>query len=667
MKTAQNPIANKPAPFGSDPWLAPYRAELERRKHRVDARRREIVAAAGSLAGFALAHRYFGLHRDRSGWVFREWAPAAKQLWLVGDFSGWKKLDTFAAKPLPGGVWELRLPGETLAPGMNYMMEVSGPGGGGERVPAFAQTVVQDPQTKLFSARVGEDAHYRFRHPSPPRPEAELIYEAHVGMSGEAEGIASFDDFRERMLPRIAEDGYNTVQLMAVMNHPYYGSFGYHVGSFFAVADRFGTPDGFRRLVDAAHALGLRVTIDLVHSHAVRNERDGLGAIDGTRYAYFHAGEKGVHPAWDSYCFDYGKIEVLRFLLSNCRYWLEEYHLDGFRFDGVTSMLYFHHGLGRCFTSYDDYFGDSVDVDALVYLTLANELIHTLRPDAVTTAEDVSGMPGVAAPVSEGGIGFDYRLAMGVSDHWFRLFDLPDETWNMSGLYHELVNRRADERSIGYVESHDQALVGGKSAMFTLADAAMYYNMHASSRDPAVMRAVALHKMIRLATAATADGGYLNFMGNEFGHPEWIDFPREGNNWSYTHARRQWSLADDPNLLYRFLGKFDKAMTALVGRSGFFSARVQPVRIDDEDQVMIFERAGLWFCFNFHPTRSLVDYRFEARGGEYRSILDSDAPEFGGFGFRTPGEHHFALPAKAGEFLSLYLPCRSALVLERIG
>ena len=653
--------------FGSDPWLAPYIPALERRRDRCCELRRKIVARAGSLAKFALAHEYFGLHRDPDGdWVFREWAPAATRLWLRGDFNGWRIEEKFAAARLPDGVWELRIPAGVLEPGMNYMMMVAWPGGEGERIPAFARRVVQDPVTGLFSARVAGDDGYRFCNQSPPRPDVALIYEAHIGMSGETEGVAGFADFRERMLPRIVRCGYNTVQLMAVMSHPYYGSFGYHVGSFFAVADRFGTPEEFKRLVDAAHGMGLRVTMDIVHSHAVRNERDGLGAIDGTQEAYFHAGERGVHPAWDSYCFNYGKPEVLRFLLSNCRYWLEEFQLDGFRFDGVTSMLYTHHGLGRCFGDYSDYFGGAADLDAAAYLTLANELIHELRPDAVTVAEDVSGMPGVAAPVAEGGLGFDYRLAMGVTDYWFRLFDIPDEQWSMTGLFHELVNRRADEHSISYVESHDQALVGGKSAIFTLADAAMYDSMHVSSRHPGVDRAMALHKMIRLATAATADSGYLNFMGNEFGHPEWIDFPRKGNNWSYAHARRLWSLADAPELRYRFLAEFDRAMIELVKRAGFFSRLVQPVHLDDDNGVLIFERSGLWFCFNFHPTRSLTDYRFEARRGEYRAVLDSDDEKFGGFGFRGAGEQHGTLPTVAGDFLSLYLPCRSALVLERL-
>ena len=485
-------------------------------------------------------------------------------------------------------------------------------------------------------------------------------------MAQEEPKVGTYREYREKILPRIARSGYNTIQLMAVMEHPYYGSFGYHVANFFAVSSRFGTPEEFKELVDAAHGYGLRVIIDLVHSHAVKNEAEGIARIDGTRCAYFHEGARGEHSAWDSLCFDYSKPEVLHFLLSNCRFYLDEYRVDGFRFDGVTSMMYLHHGLGRAFTGYADYFNDEIDEDAITYLALANRVIHEVRPDAVTVAEDVSGMPGLASSSHCGGIGFDYRMAMGVTDMWFRLFDLPDQDWDLFHLYWELTNHRRDERSISYVECHDQAIVGGKTAIFRLADAAMYDAMHIGSNSPAVDRAMALHKMVRLATAAAAGHGYLNFMGNEFGHPEWIDFPREGNQWSLSHARRQWSLADAPNLRFHFLRDFDRAMLALAGRAEFYHTRPQAVRIDNESKVLIFERDGYWFCFNFHPERSLVDYAFEVPPGEFETVLDSDAPEFGGFGLRQPGQHYYSRYENGAEVISVYLPCRTALVLHRL-
>ena len=648
------PLGNEPVPLNSDPWLAPFREKLRERSRRAVATVKRLTGGKSTLAEFASGHEYFGLHFRDGEWVFREWAPNAVRITLFGDFSDWRKLPEYRLNRLEHGVWELRLPAETVRHGMHYLLFVEWPGGSGDRIPAYARCVDQDKETGLFAATVWRpEQPYVFRHASPPAPAAPLIYESHVGMAQEEPKVGSFDEYREKILPKIAASGYNTIQLMAVMGHPYYGSFGYHVANFFAIASRFGTPDQFKALVDAAHGCGLRVIIDLVHSHAVKNEVEGLAKFDGTRYAYFHEGSRGEHSGWDSLCFNYAKPEVLHFLLSNCRFYLDEYRIDGFRFDGVTSMMYLHHGLGKTFTGYDDYFGGDVDEDALTYLALANRVIHEVRPDALTVAEDVSGMPGLAAPASGGGIGFDCRMAMGVTDMWFKLFDLPDQDWNMFYLFHELTNRRRDERSISYVESHDQAIVGGKTAIFRLADAAMYDAMHAGSQNLAVDRAIALHKMIRLATAAAAGHGYLNFMGNEFGHPEWIDFPREGNGWSLQHARRQWSLADEPGLRSHFLREF-------------FRRRVQTVRIDDCGKVLIFERDDCYFCFNFHPENSYFDYGFEVLPGEFETVLDSDAPEFGGFSRRAPEQRYWSRQGQSGAFITLYLPSRTALVLKRI-
>lgn len=662
------PLGNEPVPLNSDPWLAPFREKLRERSRRAVATVKRLTGGKSTLAEFASGHEYFGLHFRDGEWVFREWAPNAVRITLFGDFSDWRKLPEYRLNRLEHGVWELRLPAETVRHGMHYLLFMEWPGGSGDRIPAYARCMDQDKETGLFAATVWRpEQPYVFRHASPPAPAAPLIYESHVGMAQEEPKVGSFDEYREKILPKIAASGYNTIQLMAVMGHPYYGSFGYHVANFFAIASRFGTPDQFKALVDAAHGCGLRVIIDLVHSHAVKNEVEGLAKFDGTRYAYFHEGSRGEHSGWDSLCFNYAKPEVLHFLLSNCRFYLDEYRVDGFRFDGVTSMMYLHHGLGKTFTGYDDYFGGDVDEDALTYLALANRVIHEVRPDALTVAEDVSGMPGLAAPASGGGIGFDCRMAMGVTDMWFKLFDLPDQDWNMFYLFHELTNRRRDERSISYVESHDQAIVGGKTAIFRLADAAMYDAMHAGSQNLAVDRAIALHKMIRLATAAAAGHGYLNFMGNEFGHPEWIDFPREGNGWSLQHARRQWSLADEPGLRYHFLRDFDRAMLEVLNRNPeFFRRRVQTVRIDDCGKVLIFERDDCYFCFNFHPENSYFDYGFEVLPGEFETVLDSDAPEFGGFSRRAPEQRYWSRQGQSGAFITLYLPSRTALVLKRI-
>ncbi|MBE6377161.1 MAG: 1,4-alpha-glucan-branching enzyme [Lentisphaerae bacterium] len=653
---------NQPLPLASDPFLMPFAGALADRMRYADDLAKKLRNGKKRLSDAALEHEYFGLHFKEDRWIFREYAPHAKKIILVGDFSDWQISDEFALQSCGNGIWQGDFAGDKIRHGMYYKMLVRYSGGEGMRIPAYARYVVQDEQSKLFSAVVWHPENaFEFRY-SSPETVSPLIYEAHIGIAQEEAKIGSFREFTEKILPQIAEKNYNTIQLMGIMEHPYYGSFGYHVANFFAVSSRFGTPDDFKFLVDEAHRLGLRVIIDLVHSHAVKNVAEGLAEIDGCRTTYFHEGSRGEHPAWDSLCFNYADENVLRFLLSNCRFFLEEYNIDGFRFDGVTSMLYTHHGLNHCFSGYDEYFSENVDRDAAAYLTLANRVIHEVRPDAVTIAEDVSGMPGLASPE---GIGFDYRLAMGVTDMWFKMLDIPDENWNMFQLYGELINRRKDEKSISYVESHDQAIVGGQSAFFRMTDAEIYYNMHRDSGNEKIDRAIALHKIMRLATAASAGHGYLNFMGNEFGHPEWIDLPREGNDWSMAHARRQWSLEKDERLRFGQLSAFDREIILLTGQGGFFEAQVQTVRVDDSGKVIVFERNGYWFFFNFHPDKSYPDYEVEVLRGSYETVLDSDESCFGGFARRRKDQIYFSMERGYGEVISLYLPSRTGLVLKR--
>lgn len=655
-----------------DAYLEPHRADLIRRQEHIQGLRRRVVEGRKDLLDLAGGHEHFGLHRTARGWTFREWAPNAKAIYLIGDFSGWSDDPALALSRLDDqGQWELHLPSDALKHGDLYRLRVYWDGGAGDRIPAYARRVVQDPRTFIFNAQVwAPTSSYRWRHTDFTRSERPpLIYEVHVGMAQEEEKVGSWREFTENVLPRIVSAGYNTIQLMAVQEHPYYGSFGYHVSSFFAPSSRFGPPEDLMALIDAAHAQGLAVIMDLVHSHAVSNTVEGLGLFDGTEYQYFHQGSRGRHLGWDSRCFDYGKPQVIHFLLSNCRYWLDAFHVDGFRFDGITSMLFTHHGLERSFSSYGDYFNEAVDQDALAYLALANEVIHLIRPDAMTVAEDISGMPGLALPVDGGGMGFDYRFAMGVPDYWIRLVkDTPDEAWSMKGLRHELTNRRREESTISYTESHDQALVGDKTLMFRMADAAIYYHMTRDDPDLGVERAMALHKMIRLATLGTAGGGYLNFMGNEFGHPGWIDFPREGNQWSYQYARRQWHLVDDPGLKYRLLARFDRQMIDLVDRSGLLSTEdLLPLWDHDSDNILAFVRTGWIFVFNFHPSRSFPDYGIPAPSGSYRMVLDTDDRRFGGHGRLTSGQTHQTIAEEDnpwGTRLMLYLPSRTAMVLK---
>ena len=656
-----------------DPWLEPF-------KDAIDARHRRILETAkrisvdGRLSDGVNNHNYYGLHRkDDGSWVFREWAPNATRIFLIGDFNNWKRSEGYALKPIGKGDWEIEIPQMFLHHGDLYKLYIEWTGGGAERIPSYATRVVQDPDSYVFSAQVWAPAKpYEWKNPGPGKRPHPFIYECHIGMSSEQEKVASFEDFRRDVIPRISRLGYDTIQIMALQEHPYYGSFGYQVSNFFALSSRFGTPEEFKALVDEAHGLGIAVVMDIVHSHTVKNEAEGLSRFDGREDLYFYTGWQGWHPAWGSRCFDYGKDETKYFLLSNCKYWMEEYHLDGFRFDGVTSMLYWDHGLERDFGDYNLYFNQGVDENAVTYLALAAKLVKEINPDAITIAEDMSGMPGLAAPLKCGGIGFDFRMSMGVADHWIKwIKEKSDEQWSMGEMWWELTNKRQDEKTISYAECHDQALVGDKTLIFRLMDKEMYYSMDKASSNFVVERGIALHKMIRLATAATAGDGYLNFMGNEFGHPEWIDFPREGNGWSYKYARRQWSLSEPSYLRYSYLRQFDQEMVKFLRKGRLLSERPELLVADEEKKVLIFRRKKCIFALNFNPIDSFFDYGFAAPSGEYSLVLSSDSGRFDGFDRMKEGEKHFTMPQKSpngpqcyDETLFLYLPSRSAQILK---
>lgn len=648
--------------YETDPYLAPYKEAIEKRHERI-LEERDKIALDGSLADGLNNHLYYGLHRDADGsWVFREWAPNASRIYLIGEFNNWRRTAAYSLNPIGGGNWEIRLPAMFLHHQELYKLFIEWPGGGGERLPSYVRRVVQDPVTKVFCAQVWEpDEQYQWKSARPGARPHPLIYECHIGMSSEEEKVATFEEFRVNVLPHIEALGYDTIQIMALQEHPYYGSFGYQVSNFYALSSRFGTPEEFKHLVDDAHARGIAVVMDIVHSHSVDNEAEGLSLFDGREDLYFYKGPQGRHPAWGSRCFDYGKSETKYFLLSNCKFWMEEYHLDGFRFDGVTSMLYWDHGLGKDFVGYDNYFNAGVDENAVTYLSLAAMLVKEIDPDGITIAEDMSGMAGLAAPFEAGGLGFEFRMAMGVADHWIKwLKEKTDDQWSMGEIWWELTNKREDEKTISYAECHDQALVGDKTLIFRLIDKEMYTSMNIDSKSIVVDRGIALHKMIRLVTIATAGDGYLTFMGNEFGHPEWIDFPRAGNGWSYKYARRQWSLCKPDYLRYKYLMNFDSDMIHLFRKENLLAYKPELIRADEEKKVLIFRRKNYIFALDFNPSESFTGYAVEAPEGDWELELDSDEKRYDGFSRLKEGEVHHSDTG-----ITMYLPSRCALVFRR--
>lgn len=665
-----------------DGYLKLHEREIRRRNTELRNWINKLNQLEGGLDEFTQGYKYYGLHiASDNSLVAREWAPGAQQLYLTGDFNNWQ-WEATPYKKLPYGKWELTLPAnpDGSCP-IKHLSEIKvivrkQDGQLVDRLSPWAKYVVPPPKSLgvNYQQRVWHlpaNERYTFRHKKPTRPRALRIYECHVGIATEELGVGTYKNFADNIVPRIKSLGYNTIQVMAIMEHAYYASFGYQVTSFFAASSRCGTPDELKYMVDKAHEAGLFVLLDVVHSHASKNTQDGLNQFDGTNACYFHDGSRGEHSLWDSRLFNYSEYEVLRFLLSNLRWWHDEYNFDGYRFDGVTSMLYHSRGIGEGFSGdYNEYFGLNVDTEALIYLAIANHFLHKLDPNVITIAEDVSGMPTLCRPTDECGVGFDYRLGMAIPDKWIQLLKTKkDEDWNIGNLVHTLTNRRWMENTVAYAESHDQALVGDKTIAFWLMDKEMYTHMSVLSEPNLIIdRGLALHKMIRLITHGLGGEAYLNFMGNEFGHPEWLDFPRIGNNESFHYARRQWHLVDDQTLKYRFLNEFDRAMHHTEEKYHWLDCLPAYVSWKHEDdKVIAFERNNLLFIFNFHNSKSFTDYRIGVElAGKYKVILSTDDKEFGGFDRIDKNVEHHTFPegwAGRRNYMQLYIPCRVAIVL----
>ena len=651
-----------------DANLAAFERDFDLRAERFERKKKELLKNAATLSDFANGHLFYGFHQTEDGWYYREWAPAADEMYLTGEFNGWNARSHKLEKK-ENGVFEIFLPGtDALKNGQNVQAVVIHKGQELRRIPVYAKYVVQNPKTIEWNAQIyAPEKPFKWTDGSFEPKKKLFVYECHVGMAQEEGKVGSYTEFKDYVLPRIKKLGYNTIQVMALMEHPYYASFGYQVANFFAASSRFGTPDELKAMVNEAHKMGIAVLLDVVHSHASKNTREGFGEFDGTTYQYFHEGARGDHSAWGTRCFNYDKNEVLHFLLSNLKFWQTEYHFDGFRFDGVTSMLYLDHGLGTAFDNNSKYFSMNTDVEAVTYLQLASELVKQVNPNAILIAEDMSAMPGMCLPIEDGGIGFDYRLSMGVPDMWIRLLkETPDEYWDLNKIYYELANRRPNEKVIGYCESHDQALVGDKTIMFRLCDSEMYTHMACDKQSMIIDRGMALHKMLRLITMSLGGEGYLTFMGNEFGHPEWIDFPREGNGWSYHYCRRQWSLADNPFLRYKYLHAFEVEMVEMAKKQKVIGGQDQQLLLHNSDKVLVYKKGGAYFAFNFHPTNSYDGYFVKMpETGKYEVLFSTDDHCFGGHA-RVHRLTYTATKTPDGRIgFQMYLPNRTAIVLRK--
>ena len=664
-----------------------YNYQINSRLEHFKNKLNEIERNEGSLENFANSYQRYGVHlQPNNDIVYREYAPSAKGISLFGEFNGWNR-DQYWAKRDEFGCWTLTIPNNNGQPAIHHNTKIKcnvvlPDNSRADRNPIWSRYLIQDKGTFLFDAVFwNPPSQYNWTfsgHMS--RPHSLRIYEAHVGMSSNEEKVSTYREFADNIIPRIKRNNYTAIQLMAIAEHADYASFGYHVTNFFAVSSRCGTPEDLKYLIDKAHQNGLFVLIDIVHSHASSNVADGINYWDGTDYLYFHGGSRGYHSQWNSRLFNYSSYETLRFLLSNCAFWLNEFHFDGFRFDGVTSILYKNHGINYGFSgAYHEYFCDNSDEDGAVYTMLANYLIHKIHPDAITVAEDVSGMPFLCLPIHERGFAFDYRLNMSICDKWIHLLkNLKDEQWEMGSIVFSCTFRRPGEKHIGYCESHDQSIVGDKTISMWLMDKEIYWNMSCSGKRSIIIdRGIALHKMIRMVTFALGGEAYLNFMGNEFGHPEWVDFPRPGNDFSYYRCRRRWDLCDNHFLRYKFLYNWDLAMMCLDDVFNVLNdGRLVIISQDEKDKLLIFQKGDLLFVFNFHPCNSYENYRVGTGWSTpHKIVLDTDEGRFFGtnrldYGHKTPFPSVNQPWMNESHYIQMYLPSRTCIILcaeENIG
>ncbi len=634
-----------------DPFLKPFEKDLILRMDRYEKKKKEILKGT-TLKKFSSAYNYYGFHKVEGGYIYREWAPNAEKLFLMGDFNGWNRDNTPMTK-IDNENFEVFVPYDLK--GTYVKVRVVASVYDMERIPLYATYIGRDDNYSM-TARVFE-SEYEFVNEDFKRDNtAPIIYECHIGMAEEKEGYGSYDEFRTIVLPKVKDMGFNTIQIMGIMEHPYYGSFGYQVSNFFAPCSLFGTPDDLRHLIDDAHGMGIAVLLDIVHSHAVKNTIEGINMFDGSEGQFFI----GDHPAWDSKVFNYGKKGVLQFLLSNVRYYMEEFKFDGYRFDGVTSMLYTHYGLGTAFDCYDKYFSYATNIDAINYLQLATEVMQNVNKKSLKIAEDMSGMPGMCLPIKDGGIGFDYRLMMGTPDMWIKLIDdTRDENWSMNQIYYELSSRRPMEKAIGYAESHDQALVGDKTILFRLCDKEMYWHMNKDDDNFEVARGIGLYKLIYGVTMTLGGDGYLNFMGNEFGHPEWIDFPREGNGFSFKYARRQWSLADNPMLKYQWLRDFNREIISIIKEHKVHSKKDVQIYVDEDRKIISYRKGDLLFAMSFHHNYSATDLFLQLNERLDASLIfTTDESRFGGYDRVKTGETHYNVNRDGSDGVMVYVPSR---------
>ena len=560
---------------------------------------------------------------ERGGTQFAVWAPNARSVSVIGDFNGWQSSANYL-QPAGGGIWGGFI--GNVYPGTRYKYRVESRWNNytADKADPFAFLQETPPQTASVVWDLGYiwgDEAWMSNRRSPNSLDAPIsIYEVHLGSWRRAVDTShrslSYRELAEQLIPYVKEMGFTHVEFLPVMEHPFFGSWGYQVTGFFAPTSRYGTPQELMFLIDQFHQNGIGVILDWVPSH-FPNDEHGPGYFDGA-HEYEHPDpRRGFHPDWNSFIFDYGRKEIRSFLLSSAMFWLDQYHADGLRVDGVASMLYLDYSR-KAGEWIPNQYGGRENLDAVAFLQGMNESVYREHPDVQTIAEESTAWPKVSRPIFDGGLGFGFKWDMGwmhdtlgymAYDPVYRKYHHNELTFRMIYAFNE---------NFILPLSHDEVVYGKGSLIGKMPGD--YWQKFANLR-------------LLFSYMYSQPGKKLLFMGSEFG--QWAEWNHDGSlDWALlkfeSHAALR-LLIGDLNRLYRTEGALHTSET---NPSSFEWIDAN----DGERNVLSYLRKGnaseptILIACNFSPVPR-DSYRLGvSEKGFWREIFNSDAKHYGGSG-----------------------------------
>lgn len=568
-------------------------------------------------------------HNGVQGTYFAVWAPNATDVSVIGYFNGWKSgVNKLHPRWDQSGIWEVFLPEVGRGEAYKYAIH-SNSGEYMEKADPFAfycepppktASIIWDPEYKWTD---GEWLDQRKQVAGKPKPYA--VYEVHMGSwkkKAEDGGRSlHYGEMAEELTAYVKDMGFTHVEFMPVMEHPFYGSWGYQVTGYFAPTSRFGQPEDFMYMIDRLHAAGIGVILDWVPSH-FPGDAHGLFRFDGT-HLYEHADpRKGFHPDWKSYIFNYGRDEVRSFLISNALFWLEKYHIDGLRVDAVASMLYLDYSRKQGEWIPNQY-GGNENIEAINFLKEMNEVAYGTFPDIITIAEESTSWPGVSRPVYLGGLGFGQKWMMGWMHDTLNYFqkDPVHRKYHQNEITFSLMYAFTENFMLPL--SHDE-VVHGKGSLI--------------GRMPGDEWQKFANLRLMLSYMYTHPGTKLLFMGGEFG---------QTGEWNYNHSL-DWYLLQYPvhkgvQTLVKDLNAFYKTEPALY-KYAFDHRGFQWIDYSDrENSVIVYQRNSdqkedlLVVICNLTPA---VRYHYRVGvpfRGQWREVFNSDDRKYAGSGLLNEG------------------------------